>query len=86
MMGHFLTLELPYMCNDLHLNLYYKNNVFYKPFFSNVKELASLIHLYAEACVAERLTPRTLDLEVRDSSLDRRVFSLDKKLYSTLPL
>ena len=75
-----------YICNDLHINLYYKNNVFYKPFFSKVKELASLIHLYAEACVAERLTPRTLDLEVRGSSLARRVFSLDMKLYSTLSL
>jgi len=28
-----------------------------------------------EACVAERLTPRTLDLEVRGSSLARRVVS-----------
>ena len=39
-----------------------------------------------EACVAERLTPRTLDLEVRGSSLARRVFSLDKELNSTLYL
>ena len=39
-----------------------------------------------EACVAERLTPRTLDLEVRGSSLARRVFSLDKELNSTLSL
>ena len=39
-----------------------------------------------EACVAERLTPRTLDLEVRGSSLARRVVSLDKELYSTLSL
>ena len=37
-----------------------------------------------EAFVAERLTPGTLDLEVRDSSLARRAFSLDKELYSTL--
>ena len=37
-----------------------------------------------EACVAERLTPGTLDLEVRGSSLARRAFSLDKELYSTL--
>ena len=37
--------------------------------------------------MAERLTPRTLDLEVRGSSLARRrVVSLDKKLYSTLSL
>ena len=39
-----------------------------------------------EACVAERLTPRTLDLEVRGSSLARRVVSLDRELYSTLSL
>ena len=39
-----------------------------------------------EACVAERLTPRTPDLEVRGSSLARRVVSLDKELYSTLSL
>ena len=39
-----------------------------------------------EACVAERLTPRTLDLEARGSSLARRVFSLDKELNSTLSL
>ena len=34
--------------------------------------------------MAERLTSRTLDLEVRGSSLARRVVSLDKALYSTL--
>ena len=35
--------------------------------------------------MTERLTPRTLDLEVRASSLvDRRVDSLDKEFYSTL--
>ena len=39
-----------------------------------------------EARVAERLTPRTADLEVRASSLARRVVSLDKKLYSTILL
>ena len=33
-----------------------------------------------------RLTPRTLDLEVRGPSLARRVVSSDKELYSTLPL
>ena len=33
--------------------------------------------------MAERLTPRTLDLEVRGSSLARRVVSLYKELYST---
>ena len=32
--------------------------------------------------MAERLTPRTPDLEVRGSSLARRVVSLDKELYS----
>ena len=36
--------------------------------------------------MAERLTSRTLDLEVRGSSLARRVVSLDKELYSTLSL
>ena len=38
--------------------------------------------------MGERLTPRTLDLdlEVRGSSLVRRVVSLDKELYSTLSL
>ena len=39
-----------------------------------------------EACVIMRLTPRTPDLEVRGSSLARRVVSLDKELYSTLSL
>ena len=32
--------------------------------------------------MAERLTPRTPDLEFRGSSLARRVVSLDKELYS----
>ena len=36
--------------------------------------------------MAERLTPRTSDLEVRDPSLARRAVSLDKELYSTLSL
>ena len=36
--------------------------------------------------MAERLKPRTLDLEVRGSSLARRVVSLDKELYSTFSL
>ena len=39
-----------------------------------------------QACVAEWLTPRTPDLEVRGSSLAHPVVSLDKKLYSTLSL
>ena len=36
--------------------------------------------------MAEWLTLRTLDLEVRGSSLARRVDFLDKELYSTLSL
>ena len=36
--------------------------------------------------MAERLTPRTPDLEVQGSSLARRVVSLDKELYYTLSL
>ena len=39
-----------------------------------------------EASVAERLTPRTLDLEVLGSSLAHRVVSLDQELFSTLSL
>ena len=39
-----------------------------------------------EASVAKRLTPQTLDLEVRGSSLAHRIVSLDKYLYSTLSL
>ena len=39
-----------------------------------------------EACVVEWLTAETPDLEVRGSSLARRVVSLDKELYSTLCL
>ena len=42
--------------------------------------------LLVEACVAKRLTPRTPDLEVRVSTLARRVVSLDKELYSALSL
>ena len=38
-----------------------------------------------ETCIAKHLTPQTLDLEVRGSSLARRIVSLDKELYSTLP-
>ena len=37
-----------------------------------------------EGCVAELLTPRTLDLEIRGSGLARRVVSLDEELYSIL--
>ena len=39
-----------------------------------------------KACVTERLTLQTLDLEVHSSSLVHRVFSLDKELYPTLSL
>ena len=41
---------------------------------------------FVEAYVAERLTPQTLDLEVRGSTLTCRIVSLDKGLYSTLSL
>ena len=34
--------------------------------------------------MAERLTPRTPDLEVQGSSLAHHIVSLDKELYSTL--
>ena len=37
-----------------------------------------------EVCVAERLTPRTLDLEVQGSSVAYHIVSLDKELNSTL--
>ena len=47
MMGHFPTLELPYMCNDLHINLCYKNNVFYDPFFFQCK---GIILTYTPSC------------------------------------
>ena len=44
------------------------------------------VSYFVEACVAARLTPRPLDLEVRGSSLARHVVSFDKELYSTLCL
>ena len=34
--------------------------------------------------MAEWLTPQTMDLEVRGTSLVDRIVSLDKELYSTL--
>ena len=40
----------------------------------------------ASTCEAERLVPRTPNLEVQGSSLARRVVSLEKELYSTLSL
>ena len=43
-------------------------------------------NIHVEACMAERLTPRTPDLEARGSNLARRVVSLDKELYSTMSL
>ena len=36
--------------------------------------------------MAKQLTPRPPDLEARGASLARQIFSLDKKLYSTLSL
>ena len=47
-------------------------------------KICSHLRAFVEVCVAEWLTTRTADLEVRGSSLARRVVSLDKKLYSTL--
>ena len=41
---------------------------------------------FCEAFVADQLTPRTPDLDVRGSSLACRVVSLDKEPHSTLPL
>ena len=41
-------------------------------------------NIYVEMCVAEKLTPQTLDLEVWGSSLTCRIVSLDKELNSTL--
>ena len=43
-------------------------------------------NIHMVACMTGRLTPRTSDMEVRGSSLTRRVVSLDKELYSTLSL
>ena len=43
-------------------------------------------NIHAVARMTGRLTPRTSVLEVRGSSLTRRVVSLDKELYFTLPL
>jgi len=50
------------------------------------KSNAIFLLFYVQACVAKWLTPRTPDLEVRGSSLARRVVSLDKELYSTSSL
>ena len=43
-------------------------------------------NIHAVACMTGRLTPWTSDLELRGSSLTRRVVFLDKELYSTLCL
>jgi len=42
--------------------------------------------LWRSVYVAEKLTPQTLDLDVRGSSLARRIVFLDKEIYSTLSL
>ena len=44
------------------------------------------LFLSVEACVANWLTPRTLDLEVQGSNLAHCIVYLDKELYSTLSL
>ena len=49
-------------------------------------KLSLCLYEIVGACVGEWLTPQTLDLEVRDLSLARRLVSLDKELYSTLSL
>ena len=41
---------------------------------------------FVEVCVAEWLTPRSLDLDVWGSSLVLRVVFLDRELYSALSL
>ena len=47
-------------------------------------EISVKVIVTVEACVAKRLTPQTLDLEVQGSSLTRRVVSLDKEVYYSL--
>ena len=44
------------------------------------------LYLSVEACVAEWLRPRPLDLEVKGSSLTPHIVYLDKELYSTFSL
>ena len=48
--------------------------------------ISQVLEYSMKAYVGEWLTPRTLDLKLRASSLARRVVSLDKKLYFTLSL
>ena len=55
-------------------------------FFANQYEIKFSLPFPKEACVAEWLIPQTPDLEVPDSSLARRIVSLDKELYATLSL
>ena len=58
----------------------------YMKFVANIQLLWLITYRYphtpllVEVCVAEPLTPRTLDLEVPGSSLASRVDSLDKEL------
>ena len=53
---------------------------------SSMFDLTLHVWFKVEACVAKGLTPGTLDLEVRGSSLTHCIVSLDKELYSTLSL
>ena len=48
--------------------------------------ISQVLEYSMKAYVGEWLTPRTLDLKLRGSSLARGVVSLDKKLYFTLSL
>ena len=47
-------------------------------------EFCRSTNIYMEACVAEKLTSQTLDLEVWGSSLACHIVSLDKELNSSL--
>ena len=77
------------ICN-VYISLYLtRSSVVFINFFPTPTVVNAIIRIswpLVEACVAEWLTPRTPDLEVRDSSLAYRVVSLDKELYSTLSL
>ena len=56
------------------------------PAYEPVLSIKYAVLAFEEECVAQWLTPRTPDLEVRGSSLARRVVLLDKELYSTWSL
>ena len=56
------------------------------PAYEPVLSIKYVVLAFEEECVAQWLTPRTPDLEVRGSSLARRVVLLDKELYSTWSL